>query len=254
MTDTVKAKGLNANQIKLIAIAAMTLDHLTWTLWPGYSTRWFVVLFHILGRLTAPIMWFFIVEGYFHTRSVKKYAGRLFLLAFLSHFAYNFCFGISFVPFRTSAFNQTSVAWSLAWGLVLLYIHDHELWGAWQRVAVTLVVCLITFPSDWSCIATMAILYMGLNRGNFKKQMALMMLWTGVYALVYFFFIDRVYAVIQLFTCLTIPILARYNGERGTWRAMGRVFYAYYPAHLVACGVLRIALWGVGFSTGTASF
>ena len=54
--------GLNANQLKLIAIAAMTLDHLTWTLFPGYSTEWFVILFHIIGRLTAPIMWFFIAH------------------------------------------------------------------------------------------------------------------------------------------------------------------------------------------------
>ena len=34
-----KEKGLNSNQLKLIAIAAMTLDHLTWTLFPGYSTE-----------------------------------------------------------------------------------------------------------------------------------------------------------------------------------------------------------------------
>lgn len=250
MTTTKTKTGLNANQIKLIAIAAMTLDHLTWTLWPGYSTEWFVVLFHILGRLTAPIMWFFIVEGYYHTRSVKKYAGRLFLLALIGHFAYNFCFGISFIPFQNSVFNQTSVAWSLAWGLVLLYVHDHGLWKPWQRVIFTMAVCLLTFPSDWSCIATMSILYMGLNRGNFKKQMSLMMLWTGAYALVYFLFINKVYGVIQLFTCLTIPVLSRYNGERGEWKGMGKLFYAYYPAHLIVCGLVRIALWGVGACTG----
>lgn len=254
MTVTAKTKGLNANQLKLIAIAAMTLDHLTWTLWPGYSTQWFVVLFHILGRLTAPIMWFFIVEGYFHTHDVKKYAARLFLLALISHFAYNFCFGISFVPFKTSAFNQTGVVWSLAWGLVLLYVHDRRLWDDWQRVIFTIAVCLITFPSDWSCVATMAILYMGLNRGNFKKQMVLMMLWTVVYALVYFLFIDKVYAVIQLFTCLTIPLLAHYNGERGEWKGMGKLFYGYYPAHLILCGAVRVLLWGVDFCTGTANF
>ena len=109
-------KGLNSNQLKLIAIAAMTIDHLTWTLFPGYSTQWYVLLAHIIGRLTAPIMWFFIAEGYHYTRDVKNYTKRLFLLALVSHFAYNFCFGIPFLPFRTSVFNQTGVAWSLAWG------------------------------------------------------------------------------------------------------------------------------------------
>ena len=150
MSDAEQKKGLNANQIKLIAIIAMTVDHLTWTFFPGYDKTWYVILLHIVGRLTAPIMWFFIAEGYYHTRNVKKYAGRLFLLAFISHFAYNFCFGIPFVPLQTSVFNQTGVVWSLAWGLVLLYIADQTDWKGWQKVLVTIVICLITFPSSQS--------------------------------------------------------------------------------------------------------
>ena len=39
-----QTKGLTGNQLKGIAIAAMTLDHLAWTLFPGYDTRWFVLL------------------------------------------------------------------------------------------------------------------------------------------------------------------------------------------------------------------
>lgn len=249
-----EGKRLNGNQLKVIAIIAMTIDHLTWTIMPGYSREWWVILFHIIGRLTAPIMWFFIAEGYHYTRNLKKYAGRLFLLAFISHFAYNFCFGISFIPFEKSVFNQTGVVWSYAWGLVLLAVSDSEKIKEWQKILITLLVCVITFPSDWSCIATMAILYIGTNRGNFKKQMTAMMVWTFFYALVYFFFIDKVYAIIQFGTCLTIPLLRLYNGERGTFKGMGKLFYIYYPAHLVICGIIRIILWGVGSATATANF
>ncbi len=249
-----RKEGLNANQLKLIAIAAMTLDHLTWTLFPGYSTEWFVILFHIIGRLTAPIMWFFIAEGYRYTHDIKKYATRLFLLAAVSHFAYNFCFGIPLIPFQTTPFNQTGVVWSLAWGLVLLYIHDQKPWKPWLKIFITILVCLITFPSDWSCIATMAILAIGTNRGNFKKQMAHMMLWTLMYAIVYFIFIDKIYAIVQLGTCLTIPLLGLYNGKRGSMKGIGKLFYIYYPLHLFACGIIRVLLWGAGFSTGTANF
>ena len=99
----------------------------------------------------------------------------------------------------------------------------------------------------------MAILFIGANRGNFKKQMTWMMIWTLMYAAVYFFFIDKVYALVQLGTCLTIPLLARYNGERGSWKGMGKLFYAYYPAHLVVCGILRILIWGAGFVTAAAN-
>lgn len=245
-----KDKGLSANQIKLIAIIAMTVDHLVWTLFPGFSKEWYVILLHIIGRLTAPIMWFFIAEGYYHTHDIKKYAVRLFMLAGISHFAYNFCFGIPFIPFQKTAFNQTGVVWSLAWGLVLLYIYDKAQWKSWQKILAAIVICLITFPSDWSCIATMAILGIGTNRGNFKKQMTQIMLWTGMYAIVYFFFIDKVYALIQFGTCLTIPFLWLYNGKRGSFKGMGKLFYVYYPLHLVICGIIRILLWGAGFSTG----
>ena len=238
-------KGWNGNQLKLIAIIAMTIDHLAWTLAPGYSTEWWVLLCHLAGRLTAPIMWFFIVEGWHYTHDVRKYTLRLFLLALVSHFAYNFCFGIPMLPFREgSFFNQTSVAWSLAWGLVLLRIHSNEKTASWLKFALTILICVISFPSDWSCVASMAILYMGVSRGDFKKQMVWMMVWSAVYALVYFLFLDRLYGLLQLGTCLTIPLLRRYNGRRGHWKGMGKLFYVYYPLHLALLGLLRTALWG----------
>ena len=249
MTDR---KGLNGNQLKLIAIFAMTVDHLTWTLWPGYRTEWYVVALHILGRLTAPIMWFFIAEGYHHTRSVKKYALRLFALAVISHFAYSFCFGIPLIP--RGIFNQTGVVWSLAWGLVMLHVNDSPKLKDWQKNGFFVLMLVVTFPSDWSCIAAMAVFFLGANRGNFKKQMVLMMVCTGLYAAVYFLFINKIYAFIQLGTCLSIPLLRLYNGKRGTAKFMGKLFYFYYPAHLLLCGLLRILLWGIGFPTAAANF
>ena len=238
-------KGWNGNQLKLIAIIAMTIDHLAWTLAPGYSTEWWVLLCHLAGRLTAPIMWFFIVEGWHYTHDVRKYTLRLFLLALVSHFAYNFCFGIPMLPFREgSFFNQTSVAWSLAWGLALLRIHSNEKMASWLKFALTILICVISFPSDWSCVASMAILYMGVSRGDFKKQMVWMMVWSAVYALVYFLFLDRLYGLLQLGTCLTIPLLRCYNGRRGRWKGMGKLFYVYYPLHLALLGLLRTALRG----------
>ena len=92
-----KQGGFNANQLKIIAILAMTADHLVSVIFPNYPKDWWILGIHILGRLTAPIMWFFIAEGYFYTKNLKKYAGRLFFFALISHFAYNFAFGIPFL-------------------------------------------------------------------------------------------------------------------------------------------------------------
>ena len=246
MMDTevmrMEKKGFSGRDLKLIAIAAMTLDHLVWTLVPGYDRTWWVLLCHALGRVTAPIMWFFIAEGFFHTRSVKRYGARLFLLAVVSHFADNFCFGISLIPLRSGIFNQTGVIWSLAWGLVLLAVYAKTKLPDWVKLVLTLAVCVITFPSDWSCIAAMAVLFMGLQRGNFRSQMLWMMVWTAVYASVYVIFLDWVYGILQLATCLSIPLLRRYNGTRGGTPWFGKLFYIYYPLHLALLGLLRLMI------------
>lgn len=239
-------KRLNANQIKLIAIIAMTVDHLTWAFFPGTQAVWYVFALHIIGRLTAPIMWFFIAEGCFYTCNIRKYAGRLFLFALISHFAYNFAFGIPFLPFSNgSFFNQTGVMWSLAWAVVLIAIRRDERVPKWVKIIAIPIICVITFPSNWSCIAVMCPLFLYQHRGNFKAQALDIVIWTLMYAAVYFIFLDKLYGILQLFTFLTIPILAQYNGERGK-KIPGTKwgFYIYYPAHLVIIGIIRIAVDG----------
>lgn len=241
-----RKKHLNANQIKLIAIIAMTIDHLTWAFFPGIQAVWYVFALHIIGRLTAPIMWFFIAEGCYYTRSIWKYAGRLFLFALISHFTYCFAFGIPFLPFSNgSIFNQTGVMWSLAWAVVLVAVNRDERFPQWVKVLSFPVICLITFPSDWSCIAVMCPFFLYHHRGDFKRQAIDIVVWTLMYAAVYIIFLDKLYGVLQLFTFLTIPILAQYSGERGKKRrGMKWLFYIYYPVHLIVIGIIRLALCG----------
>ncbi len=236
--------GFNSNTLKVFAIIAMTIDHLTDILWPGYGHAWWLLLLHLIGRLAAPTMWFFIVEGYHHTRSVKKYATRLFIFAIISHFAYNFCFGIPFIPFKTTVFNQTSVIWSLAFGVVGIHIDEHEKLKRWQKFLLISIICLITFPSDWSCIAVLAIIDINRYRGNLKHQIQEIIIYVFFYAVVWMIFIDPVYGLLQLGVVIVYPFMKRYNGERGNWRGMKWFFYIYYPAHLIILGVLRLILHG----------
>ena len=104
MQKTLTRGGLDSNALKLIAIAAMTADHIAWLLFPGYPTDPLPIILHIIGRLTCPIMCFFIAEGYHYTRNIKKYTARLFVFAVISHFAYifasnDFADRHSFIPF-----------------------------------------------------------------------------------------------------------------------------------------------------------
>lgn len=63
-------KKLNSNHLKIIAIIAMTIDHATDLFYPAFPAQPLPIMLHILGRLTAPIMWFFVAEGYYYTHNV----------------------------------------------------------------------------------------------------------------------------------------------------------------------------------------
>lgn len=248
-------KNLSSNSLKVIAIIAMTIDHLTSVIFPGYPTDIGILVLHTIGRLAMPIMCFFIAEGYHYTHDIKKYIARLFVFSGISHFAYNFAFGIPFIPFQTSVFNQTSIFWSLAWGLVALAVieSDNPRLRGWVKHMIVIAITVVAFCADWSSIAVLVIVANGRNRGNFKAQMANMLKYVAIYSLVYFLFINRVYGILQMMVVLSIPLLKRYNGERGKWKGMKWLFYIYYPLHLVICGIVRIALHGnIGVMIGGA--
>lgn len=244
-----KSKILNSNQLKLIAIIAMTVDHIAWAMFDGYPSALLPLVMHIIGRLTCPIMCYFIAEGYHYTRNINKYTFRLFAFAFVSHFAYIFASNDfvdfkSFIPFYYGNFlNQTSVMWSLAWGLVMLRIADSKRIKSIYKVLLVILICIITLPSDWSCIAALCIMAIGTNRGDFRKQMSWMIFYVALYSLVYFFAIDKAYGILQMGVVLSIPVIAMYNGKRGENPKINKFmkwfFYIFYPAHLFVIGLIN---------------
>lgn len=239
-------KKLNSNHLKIIAIIAMTIDHIADLLYPGMPNIFISNVMHIIGRLTAPIMFFFICEGYHYTKDIKKYISRLFIFALISHFAYCFAFGINFIPFSTgNIFNQTSIMWTLAWAVVALHIvHGKNNLKEWQKWLLIILINLITFSSDFSSIAVMAILFMYDRRGNLKSQMISMMAWLSLYALISYLFVSKTYGLIAMTAILVYPLLKNYNGKRGKVKWLKWFFYLYYPLHLIIIGALRLYMYG----------
>lgn len=105
---------VNGNQLKLLAIFAMLVDHWAIVFVPGeFAGLW---LLRLVGRLTAPIMCYLIAEGYWHTSDLRRYLGRLLLVALVSHIPHALCFG--FDPWRF--WEATDVMFALLLGLVAL--------------------------------------------------------------------------------------------------------------------------------------
>lgn len=238
-------KGLNANHLKLIAIIAMTADHIADLFYPGFPVQPLPIILHLIGRLTAPIMWFFVCEGFYYTRNAKKYMLRMFIFAVISHFAYCFSFGIDPVPFRSGIFNQTSVMYPLFISVVVLWLeHEEKRMNKYLKHIILFLLICSAFPADWSCIAVLAIISMYKKRGDLKGQMKMMLLWVFFYGLISFFFVSKVYALELIGVLMVYPVLKMYNDQKGKAGWMKMFFYIYYPLHLVVIGIIRILMYG----------
>ena len=61
-----KRFGLNNNQLKILAIVIMTIDHVGMEIMPQFR------ILRIIGRLAFPIFAFMIAEGCHHTKNRKN--------------------------------------------------------------------------------------------------------------------------------------------------------------------------------------
>ena len=59
--------GLSGNQLKIIAMLTMLVDHIGVQLFPE------CIILRIIGRLSLPIFAYMIAEGCLHTRNRPKY-------------------------------------------------------------------------------------------------------------------------------------------------------------------------------------
>ena len=64
--------------LKIVAMAAMTFDHIGWMIGDTLGNNfWVVNLFRIIGRLALPLFCFMITEGVLHTKRIGHYFLRL---------------------------------------------------------------------------------------------------------------------------------------------------------------------------------
>lgn len=243
-------KTATSDFIKLIAILCMTGDHIAWAVFPGFSHEPLAVLLHLLGRITCPVMCYFAAEGFYRTRSVKKYALRLLALAFVSHFAYIYASGrvtglADFIPFRSGGFlNGTSVIFSLLAGLLMLCVAKSEkIKSTVLRAVLIAALCIISLCADWGFIAPLAVLCFGLFRGRFRLQAFSLAVLTALWAVFFIITADRFYGFLQFGMLLSLPLLALYGGRRSKNPKLSKfmkwAFYVYYPAHLFIIGLLK---------------
>lgn len=231
---------LNRDVIKYIAMTAMLLNHIANIfLVPG--TLWYEVLVDI-GYFTAITMCYFLVEGFRYTHSRKQYALRLFGFGVVSQVP----FSMAFAQNGILEFQDFNMMFTLFLCFcILLCIETIR-----NRFLRGVLIVLLIFGSlfcDWALLAPVFTLLFAWAGGNRTRQKAAF----GAAALLYGGMAGLGSGQVWEAVGCAVPILVSafvilylYNGRRA---ARGRTFckwffYAFYPAHLLVLGLLRLAV------------
>ncbi len=262
--DTERKKGIPASTLKWIAIVTMFIDHLTAVVFLTWLpplrqsmgiyptlTQDEIRLYYFLrgvGRLSFPIFCFLLVEGYLHTRNVKKYLGRLFAFGLVSEIPFDLAFDR--VLFQ---WDSQNVYFTLFLGLLAMWLTDRLLRGfraapLWPRVfralgiAAAVSGCMILADwaqTDYAWGGVLVILVMFLLR---KREIPRLMLSGAALLTVGQRLGEFARSLLEghpttVFSgrieMAGLPVFALfhfYNGQRG--RQPKYFFYIFYPLHL----------------------
>ena len=242
LTET-KDTGLDRVSIKYIAIAAMLIDHTAHFFLPHgedapflMSALYFIMRF--IGRITGPVMIFFLVEGFIHTSSKQKYGIRLLLFGLISQ-----------IPYALSHYDKLlvldfNVIITLAMIFLMLTaserISDHTL----NTVAVFAII-MITFCCDWGVLGPFMAWIFYRCREDRRMQIRMYSVLCAVQVASSVMFLAKNgyswYGELwQTGVFLVVPILNIYNGKRGSGSAVNKwIFYIIYPLHLLIIWLIK---------------
>ena len=195
------------------------------------------LIMRIIGRLTAPVMCYFLAEGYMYTRSKKKYAIRLLAFAVISQVPFSY-----FVTGRLWGGNLNMIFTLFFSFMMLMVIEKVE--SRVLKFLLALVIYSVCDYCDWGVVAPLWVMAFAMLRSDKKKL-------TAVYALICVFWVLRSTNMAvagggawydglwQAGTLGFLVLLYLYNGESGKASRFSKwFFYVFYPAHILVIAVI----------------
>ncbi|MEB3357973.1 MAG: TraX family protein [Synechococcales bacterium] len=206
---------LNNYQIKLLAAAFMLVDHIGAVFFPQ------ILAFRAVGRLSFPLFAWLIAQGESHTRSIGKYAGRLFLFGIVTQPVYRWLFDTE----------QLNVLFTLLIGLLAIRLGKNFPTYRYLIWAIAILISSL-IPMDAGSYGVITVLLMA----ALPLRPVWWGLWLGLHLLYVVILQDS--SSVQLFAVFAPLFVWAANLERGQ---RARWFYLFYPGHLV--GLLLIEWW-----------
>lgn len=232
--------------LHIMAMIFMLCDHLWGTIIPGND--WLTCI----GRISFPIFAFMIVEGYFHTKNLKKYVYRLLLFAVISEIPFNLAMGTRlFYPVHQN------VLWSFLISLGLIHWNEQAKRKSkvWIRIAVGCItviigylIGLITMVDFYHAgIFTVLVFYFFRQKKWWSYIVQFICLWyINIEMLGGFGYEIHLGSITYFFTRQGFALLALipiwlYRGKQGYYsKALQYTYYAFYPIHLLILGIIKV--------------
>ena len=222
-----KKFSLNMNQLKLIAVTFMLIDHLAYVMIErgiGLGGQWYMIdrTMRYMGRIAFPIFCFTIVEGFRRTSNAQAYLKRLLIFALISEIPFD-------LAFRGTLFDMSfqNVFWTLAFGLAAMMLHNDPYMPGWKRM-VGLLACFFVpylFHTDYSIYGVLTIFMMNLFYGEPVK-----MCMAG-------YIILLLQSTTEAWALFGFLLILLYNGQKGHGSKM--FYYLFYPGHLMILVLLK---------------
>lgn len=208
------------------AMLLMLCDHLQLTLLPDLP------ILRCVGRLAFPLFAFMAVEGYLHTRSLKKYLLRLLMLAVISEVPFGLLVsGSVFDPMHQN------VIWTIILGLCCIRAFENI--SAGRKMMLSAVVIIASLAAaiiarvDYSSVGVLTLLAFYAFRGNTVHCRLMQLLSLAFINLVLLGGIGFAFPY-QALAVLSLPIIWLYDGSQGPHNGFIKAAnYLFYPAHML---------------------
>ena len=208
------------------AMLLMLCDHLQLTLLPDLP------ILRCVGRLAFPLFAFMAVEGYLHTRSLKKYLLRLLMLAVISEIPFDLLVsGSVFDPMHQN------VIWTIILGLCCIRAFENISADLKKMLSAVVIIAslaaAIIASVDYSSAGVLTLLAFYAFRGNTVRCRLMQLLSLAFINLVLLGGIGFAFPY-QALAVLSLPIIWLYDGSQGPHNGFIKAAnYLFYPAHML---------------------